>query len=172
MGGLGGRELIELVGNSIKVIRLNGGTIIFGPLSEMKKLFPNDKIIYLASNPPWTPSFPLKDMSVQPFNNFKLAFKVSAKLLEATGRALLACVGGRGRSGAVASALLAYLGRLDLIDRLYHEYGSPETREQYEVAIAVGTIARRHGLGSLEGLEYDGALIWRGRPVSGLEDAL
>jgi len=161
--------MIKVVQGSIKIVDVAEGTIVFGPLSKMKKVFPNDTIIHLAPSPPWIPSFPLRDMTVEPFWNFKAAFKVSLKVLERTRRVMLACVGGRGRSGAVASALLTYLDRLDLVEELYHSHGSPETQEQLEAALVVGEIAREFGLDALDNLEYDGVLVWKGVPIHSSE---
>jgi len=139
--------------DEIKEVSLVDKRIIFGPLRSLLKLFNEDEIIYVGDEERNRIHFPLKDLSLLPFENFKLALKVGVAIGDAIGKVVYACDAGCGRSGSLAVATLSYLGLDELAIRLFEEVGCPELREHLETAMAVGRTLKERGAQALDELE-------------------
>ncbi len=127
----------------VKVVEIGEKRIAFGPVDEL----PDS--IYLGHQSSSKIWFPLRDMSVEPFENFKAALRLGVKLLEERGEVAYSCDGGCGRSGSLAVALAAYLVG-DEAKRIWEATGCPETILQLEVALEAGKALREGKLDSYE----------------------
>ncbi|AEM38297.1 hypothetical protein Pyrfu_0426 [Pyrolobus fumarii 1A] len=84
---------------------------------------------------PNTYCYPVEDFSVEPWVNVKGAARKALELLQREGRVAICCAGGCGRTGTVASAVIAVAEGISCHDaiRVYSEKRGlecPETDEQ------------------------------------------
>ncbi|UXD22006.1 hypothetical protein IPA_00780 [Ignicoccus pacificus DSM 13166] len=142
--------------NDVKRVKVDNREVIFGPIEKLKDEFEEDEIIYVGNKSSSKIHFPLKDSTLLPFENFKRALKVGRLFYKIRRRVVYACDAGCGRSGSLAIATLSYLGRVDLVKKLW-ELGCPETEIQLVVSVLAGLVLREMGTEALDMLDYSEA---------------
>lgn len=130
------------------------GTIYAGPCDDViDEVPPGTPIVALAKQSCREAGVicaPIDDFDVEPIYNVALAIAAALDALEKHGRVGICCTGGCGRTGTVASILLAYVEGLDpdeAMQRFSEKRGKecPETEEQRKVVRVVATLLKRHG---------------------------
>ena len=135
-------------------IKTRRGTIIAGACSEVTDYMRRPKLVIALEERYCDDAdicAALNDFSITPVYNVALAVAAALDALEKYGEVGICCAGGCGRTGTVASIMIALADDISAekaIERFSRERGRqcPETVEQERLVRTVVRLAERHGI--------------------------